>query len=49
MGDDLSEEFLISNWPMNAMLQDTLDKIKATYIMVPIPAYDADGHLIQPT
>jgi len=42
-------EFDIANWPVHDELQDGLDKIKKTHVVVPIPAYDVDGRLIHPT
>ena len=42
-------EFDIANWPVHDNLQEGLDKIKKSHVVVPIPAYDIDRRLIHPT
>ena len=42
-------EYDIANWPVHNDLQEGLDKIKESHVVVPILAYDVDRRLIHPT
>lgn len=39
--------FMIDNWPVDDKTRDELETLKTTHHLVPLPAYDVDGNLIQ--
>lgn len=38
----------IHNWPVGTAAEDELESMKDTHIVVPVPAYDMTGELINP-